>query len=84
MVMYYNKALISSAFLLDVPEYWEDLSDFTNLITVQSGIGEVSISGAGLGTFDNIRGAKDILTTMILQNGNDIVGVDTLSKRKNQ
>ena len=82
MVMYYNKALISSAFLLDVPEYWEDLSDFTNLITVQSGIGEVSISGAGLGTFDNIRGAKDILTTMILQNGNDIVGVDTLSKKK--
>jgi ABC-type glycerol-3-phosphate transport system substrate-binding protein len=39
----------------------------------------VSLSGAALGTFDNIESAKALLTTLMLQNGNRIVGTDPSS-----
>lgn len=82
LVMYYNKALVSSAFLLDVPEYWDEVVAFTNAITVTSGLGEVSISGVALGTADNIRHVKSILSSLILQNGNRIVGTSEFNNKK--
>jgi|AntAceMinimDraft_13_1070369.scaffolds.fasta_scaffold13077_2 ABC-type glycerol-3-phosphate transport system substrate-binding protein len=82
LIMYYNKSLVASAFLLDVPEYWEDLSDFTKNLTVKNNAGEIAISGVALGTYDNVRHAKDILSTLILQSGNQIVGTDSISKKK--
>ena len=83
LIMYYNKALISSAFILDIPEYWSDLIDFAPQITQYSGTGEVSIAAAGLGTFDNIPHAKSIISSLIMQNGVDIVGKNPISG-KNQ
>lgn len=82
LVMYYNKALISSAFILDVPQYWDELIDFAPQITQYSGTGEIAISAAALGTYDNIPYAKSILSTLILQNGVNIVGTDTVTKKK--
>lgn len=73
MIMYYNKALISSAFILDIPEYWDELPEFVSQITQYGSTGEVSISGAALGTFDNVDNAKAIIATLIMQNGNPIV-----------
>lgn len=82
LVMYYNKALISSAFILDIPQYWDELSAFAPEITQYSGTGEISISAAALGTFDNISHAKSIISAMILQNGVSIVGTNSINKKK--
>jgi ABC-type glycerol-3-phosphate transport system substrate-binding protein len=82
MVMYYNKALISSAFILDIPEYWDDFASFTSQVTKYSGTGEVIISSAALGTFDNIPNAKNIITSLIIQNRNDIINTDTSTQKK--
>ena len=79
LVMYYNKSLMSSAFILDVPQYWDEVLSFTPQITVNDANGRVSLSGAALGTFDNIESAKALLTTLMLQNGNRIVGTDPSS-----
>jgi len=76
LIMYYNKALISSAFLLDVPEYWDEFSEFTGAITQYSGTGEVSIAATALGTYNNILNAKGIISALIMQNANPIVGTD--------
>lgn len=75
-VMYYNKQLISSAFILDVPEYWDDFVGFAPEVTEYSGTGEVVISAAALGTFDNIPEAKNIITALIMQNKNNIINTD--------
>ncbi|MCI5051055.1 MAG: extracellular solute-binding protein [Candidatus Pacebacteria bacterium] len=75
-IMYYNKQLISSAFILDVPEYWDEFIEFAPELTQYSGTGEVNISAAALGTFDNIPNAKNIITALILQNKNNIINTD--------
>lgn len=81
MIMYYNKALISSAFILDVPEYWDEFPDFASKITQYSGTGEIIISAAALGTFNNIPSAKNIITALIIQNKNNIVNTDPATMR---
>ena len=82
MVMYYNKQLISSAFLIEPPKYWDELSAFSSKISFVDAGGAISQSGVAMGTYDNIRNAKGILTTLLLQNGNRIVGTDLLTGKK--
>jgi len=79
LVMYYNKNLMNSAFVLDVPQYWDEVITFTPEITVGDSNGRVSISGAALGTFDNIDSAKELLSILMIQNGNRLVGTDPAS-----
>lgn len=76
LVMYYNKNLMNSAFILDVPEFWDELIRFSPEITNRNANGRITISGAALGTFDNIDSAKELLSVLMIQNGNRIVGVD--------
>lgn len=79
LVMYYNKSLMSSAFVLDVPEFWDEVIAFTPDLTVGDANGRISISGAALGTFENISSAKAILSSLLIQNGNDLVDIDPVS-----
>lgn len=82
MVMYYNKQLISSAFLIEPPKYWDDLTTFSSKISLVDAGGSISQSGVAMGTFDNIKNAKGILSTLLLQNGNRLVGTDPLTGKK--
>ena len=82
LLMYYNKVLISSAFILDIPKYWDEFSKFVPKITDYSGTGEIITSAASLGTYDNILNAKAIITSLILQNNNKLVGTDPATNRK--
>ncbi len=82
LITYYNKALLASAFLIDIPEYWDDVIPYTKEITEKGAGNEVFVSGISLGTFDNIRHAKDIITTLILQNGHPIVRHDPVAYKK--
>ena len=79
LVMYYNKNLMNSAFILDVPEFWDEVLQFVPQITVRDSNGRVSLSGAALGTFDNIDSAKELLSILMIQNGNRLVDVDPTS-----
>lgn len=82
LVMYYNKSLISSAFILDVPEYWDEFIEFVPQLTQYSETGEVQLSAVALGTYDNVLHAKSIIAAMIQQNENQIVGTDPITQKK--
>ncbi len=82
LVMYYNKQLVSSAFLVDIPKYWDEFTDFVSKITVADANGKIRVSGVALGTYDNIMNAKGILSTLLLQNGNKIVSTDPITTKK--
>lgn len=82
MVMYYNKQLISSAFLIEPPKYWDELNVFSSKITLSDANGAISQSGVAMGTYDNIKNAKGILSTLLLQNGNRIIGTDPSTGKK--
>jgi ABC-type glycerol-3-phosphate transport system substrate-binding protein len=79
LVMYYNKNLMDSAFVLDVPEFWDQVLPFTESISVSDANGRVSISGAALGTYENVNHAKSIISALMIQNGNRFVDTDPSS-----
>ncbi len=81
LVMYYNKNLLSSAFLLDIPHYWDEFGAFVSEVFVPGESGAVDIAAVALGSFDNVRNAKGILSTLLMQNGNVLVGRDPLSSK---
>ncbi len=82
VVMYYNKQLINSSFLVGVPRFWEEFAKFVKQITVKTEDGHISLAGTALGTFDNIHNAKAIVSLLLQQNGNTIVETDPLTGLK--
>lgn len=73
MVLYYNKDIISNAGLASVPSYWDELFGLNQSLTKKSDSGSIQSSMIALGRYENINHAKDILATLLLQNGNNIV-----------
>ncbi len=82
LVLFYNKQLINSSYLVGYPKTWDEFSHFVSKITVSDVYGGVRIAGTALGTFDNVDHAKDIVSMLFLQNGNPIVGDDPLNGKK--
>ena len=78
LVLYWNKDLFASAGISRPPQYWDEefLEDIKKL-TIVNEAGNVTQAGIALGEFANIRNAKDILSTLILQAGNPIIKSDT-------
>ncbi len=72
LVMYYNKNLLSSDFIVRPPEYWDEFIAFSEQVTDAVSV-SVDLSAVGLGSFDNVNHAKDILSAMFLQTRNPIV-----------
>jgi ABC-type glycerol-3-phosphate transport system substrate-binding protein len=76
MVMYYNKDLLQSSFIIDPPEYWDELFTLAPQLTAQTDGGLIQQSAVALGAFDNIDHAKDIFALIMLQSGNPLIGYD--------
>lgn len=82
LIMYYNKSLINSAFILNIPEYWDEFIPFAQSLSQYTGTGETTTSAVALGTYDNIEHAKGIISSMIMQNGNRIVDTNPTDNKK--
>lgn len=73
LVMYWNKDIFTNASLVTPPSTWEQFLTLTPLLTVKNSL-TVSQSAVALGEYANVTNAKDILSTLIIQAGNPIVG----------
>lgn len=73
LVLYYNKNLLANNSIAQPPVYWDDLLGLNDTLTIGSSDGTIGQSMVALGTYDNIRHAKDILALLMLQSGNPIV-----------
>jgi len=73
MVMYYNKDILSNEGIAGLPQYWDELFSLASKLTKKKDDGTILQSMIALGRFDNITHAKDILATLLIQNGNPIV-----------
>lgn len=82
LVLYYNKQLIASSYLVSHPKTWKEFVEYSQKITDADEYGTIHIAGAAMGSYDNVTHAKDILSTLLLQNGNPIVGDDPMSGKK--
>lgn len=73
LVLYYNQNLLTNNSIAQPPVYWDDLLELNDTLTIGSSDGTIDQSMVALGTYDNIRHAKDILALLMLQSGNPIV-----------
>jgi len=73
MVMYYNKDILSNAGISQPPQFWNELFDFSSRLTTKKDDGTILQSMIGLGRYDNVTNAKDILATLLIQNNNNII-----------
>ena len=73
MVMYYNRSILNSNNIVFPPAYWQEFQTITPLLTKKNENNQIIQSTVGLGQFANIVHAKDILATLFMQAGSDIV-----------
>jgi ABC-type glycerol-3-phosphate transport system substrate-binding protein len=76
MVLYYNKDLLANEGIARPLAYWDELFAANSIFTKKKNDGTILQSLIALGRYDNVNHAKDILATLLLQNGNKIVSRD--------
>ncbi len=67
MVLYYNRDLLNSNFILEPPKYWDELLAMAPQLTRKSDTGQINTSAIALGAASNVNYAKDIIATLAMQ-----------------
>lgn len=69
LVLYYNRATLSSANVPQVPTTWEGVVGITPRLTKKSDFGVIAKSAIPFGTYENIPNARAIVSLLFLQSG---------------
>ena len=80
LVMYVNRDLFASAGVAQTPRYWDEFFTLAPKLTSIDTRSDVRRSAVALGSFDNIRHAKDILAALFIQAGDPIATLSTEGK----
>lgn len=75
LVMYWNKDIYNAAAVARPPKVWGEFLTVSENITQSDRNANISRSALALGTFDNIKYAKEVLVALIKQTGAEIVSV---------
>lgn len=81
LIMYYNRDLLTSSFIVAPPKTWDEVIALNKSITQQDEAGRLSVQTVALGTFANILHAKDLISLFIFQLGNKMVDFDDNTKK---
>lgn len=73
LVLYFNKDILSNKGIASPVSYWDELFNYNSVLTKQDENGLITSNMIAMGRYDNVVNAKDILATLLLQNGNAIV-----------
>lgn len=73
LVMYYNKDILNSNGIAKAPDTWTEILSVAPELTVSDSSFNISKSAIALGQFDNVKNAKEIIWTLILQSGSDVI-----------
>ena len=74
LVMYYNKDLLNSAYIIDPAKTWTELEEQIPKLTIKNDIdGSIIQSAVALGTYNNVKHADDILSMFVFQSGGTFV-----------
>ena len=77
LVLYVNRDMLATGEFAAPPKNWNDVFDIAEKVTRKSESGNVTKSAIGLGEYDNVTHAKDILAMLIMQAGSPITVRDT-------
>lgn len=77
LVLYWNRTLLTNAGVANPPRYWDELFTLAPLVSQKDKQGNIIRSLVAFGEYGNVTDAKSILSALILQGGNAIVGKDS-------
>lgn len=69
LALYWNRPLLNAAGVSEPPKTWTDFQNVVKKITKADAQGEITQSGAALGSSQNVERSTDILSLLMMQNG---------------
>lgn len=72
LVMYWNRDIFSAAGISAAPKYWDEFLTIAPSVTLLDKASNIKRSMIAFGEMRNVTHAKDIISMLILQTGNDI------------
>ncbi len=76
LVMYWNRDMLANVNIAIPPSKWSQFPALAERISKSDNNANIIKSAASLGEFKNINNAKALLSTLIMQAGNPIVGLE--------
>lgn len=73
VMLYWNRDMLAVAGFTSPPRTWEDVLAITEAVVKKDEQGSLEQGGIAFGDYQNIRNAKQVLVTLIMQAGNPIV-----------
>jgi ABC-type glycerol-3-phosphate transport system substrate-binding protein len=80
LVLYWNRDMLAAGGYARPPQYWDELYAMAQNMTRRDESGNIKKSAIAMGEYQNISNAKDILSALIMQAGNDIMAYDASGK----
>jgi len=74
LVMYWNRDMFNGAAIAKPPTHWDEFYDLATKLTIKDQSSLIHQSAVSFGEYQNVNHAKDILASMILQTGNNMIG----------
>ncbi len=76
LAMFYNKDLFNAAGIAMPPKTWDDFIKVVQKLSKKDKFGNLTKSGAAIGTANNVNNAADILSLLMLQVGTKMISDD--------
>ncbi len=73
LVLYWNRDIFAQAGFSQAPRFWDELFTIAERVTERDKANNVNRAAIAFGEYDNVNHAKDIISTLIMQAGGDIV-----------
>lgn len=76
LVLYSNKDTLSQKGFAQAPAYWDDVFTMAESVSEKDASGGIIKGTIAMGQFDNVLHAKDIVSTLVMQAGGNIISAD--------
>lgn len=73
LVMVYNKDLFNTAGIATPPKDWDEFINIIKKLSVKDKSGNLTKSGAAIGTANNVTNSADIVSLLMLQSGSKMI-----------
>ncbi len=77
LVLYWNRSMLNSAGISEPPAFWDQLLNMTPRLTSIDSNLAVQKASIAMGEFRNIKNAKEIIVSLIIQSGSPVVSRNT-------
>ncbi len=73
LALFYNRDILNAAGIARPPTTWDDISRVSQALTQKTPANEITASGVAMGTGENVEHAFEVLSSLMLQNGDPII-----------